>query len=87
MPCAKPAKPSTSAKRGASPRKGMRLHKMWLPDMDSPAFIAQARRESLAAARSAEETEVQDWIDSVSILPLLPEYCDNLELPPLPESQ
>jgi hypothetical protein len=56
----------------------MRLHKIWLPDMDSPTFIAQARRESLAAARSAEETDLHAWMESVSILPLLPEYGDDL---------
>ena len=83
MPRAKPATPAAPAKRRVSPRKGMRLHKMWLPDMDSPALIRQARRTSLAIARSPEEKELQDWVDSVSILPLLPEYCDNLQLPRL----
>ena len=77
MPRTKTAKPSTRARR-TSPRKGMRLHKVWLPDIDSPAFIRQARRESLAVARSAGEKEDQDFIDSISILPLLPEYCDEL---------
>lgn len=49
----------------------MRLYRMWLPDMDSPAFIRQARGDALAIARSGEEKELQDWVDSVSILPLL----------------
>ena len=57
----------------ASARKGMRLYKMRLPDMDSPAFIAQARRDSLAIAGSAERL---DWTDPVPIFPLLPEYGD-----------
>ena len=52
----------------------MRLYKMWLPDMDSPAFIRQAHRDALAIARSAEEKDLQNWVDSVSILPVLPEY-------------
>jgi hypothetical protein len=56
----------------------MRLHKIWLPDTDSPSFRRQARRESLAAARSAETTELQTWMDSVSVLPLLPEHRDDL---------
>ena len=60
----------------ASARKGMRLYKMRLPDMDSPAFIAQARRDSLAIAGSAGEKELLDWMASVPILPLLPEYGD-----------
>ena len=65
MPRTSTPKPSTAAPRAASPRKGMRLHKIWLPDMNSPAFIAQASRESLAAAQSAEEIELQAWMDSV----------------------
>ena len=56
----------------------MRLHKIWLPDMDSPAFIAEARRQSLAAARSEDEADVQAWMDSVSSYPQLPLYGDDL---------
>ena len=76
MPRTNPAKPSTPAKRRASPRKGMRLYKIWLPDMNSPAFIRQARRECLAIARSERARTDQDFVDSISILPLLPEYRD-----------
>ena len=78
MPRATPKKPAAPSRRAASPRKGMRLHKIWLPDMDSPAFIAEARRQSLAAGRSDEEADLQAWMDSVSILSQLPEYGDNL---------
>jgi hypothetical protein len=74
MTPANPKKPSASAGRAPSPRKGMRLHKIWLPDMESPEFIAQARRDSLAIARCAEEKDLQDWMDSVSILQFLPDY-------------
>lgn len=73
MPRNSTPKPSTPAPRAASPRKGMRLYKIWLPDMDSPEFIAQARRDSLAIAHSEKARADQDFIDSVSILPLLPE--------------
>ena len=68
MPRTKTRKPAT---RAASARKGMRLSGTWLPDMNSPAFIAQARRDSLAIAGSAERL---DWMDPVPILPQLPEY-------------
>lgn len=78
MPRTTTKKPASPARRAPSPRKGMRLHKIWLPDMDSPAFIAEARRQSLAAARSDEEADLQAWMDSVSILPQLPEYGDDL---------
>ncbi|HEY3840022.1 MAG TPA: antitoxin MazE-like protein [Bryobacteraceae bacterium] len=73
MPRANPAKPSDPVRR-ASPRKGMRLYKIWLLDMDSPAFIRQARRDSLAISRGAGQKDDQDFVDSISILPLLPEY-------------
>ncbi len=60
--------------RRAHPPKGMRLDKMWLPDMDSPEFIREARSQSLAANRSPGAKEDQDFIDSISILPSLPEF-------------
>ena len=47
----------------------MRLYKIWLPDMGSPAFIRQARRGSLAIARNAGQQEDQNFVDSISILP------------------
>ena len=78
MPRANPRKPATPTRRALSPRKGMRLHKIRLPDMDSPAFIREARRQSLAAARSDEEAELQAWMESVSIFSQLPEYRDDL---------
>ncbi len=74
MPRPNTAKPAATPRRAPSPRKGMRLHKIWLPDMDSPEFIAGARRQSLAAANSPDEKDLQAFIDSVSTLPDLPEY-------------
>ncbi len=68
MPRANPKKPSAPARRAPSPHKGMRLHKIWLPDMDSPEFIREARRACLAANRSPGAKEDQDFIDSISIL-------------------
>lgn len=73
MPRATPRKPATTARRAPSPRKGMRLHKIWLPDTDSPAFIAQARRDCLAINRSDRAKEDQDFVDSISILNDLPD--------------
>ncbi|MDE3195855.1 MAG: DUF3018 family protein, partial [Acidobacteriota bacterium] len=67
-------KAAPKQRRSASPRKGMRLYKMWLPDMNSPAFVRQARRSALAVVRSEHARADQDFIDSVSILPDLPEY-------------
>ena len=73
MPRATPRKPSTPPRRAPSPRKGMRLHKIWLPDMDSHEFIAEARRACLAINRSKTAKEDQDFIDSISILNHLPD--------------
>jgi hypothetical protein len=58
----------------AHPRKGMRLHKIPLPDTNSPEFIEQARLACLAVNNSPQAKEDQDFVDSISILPHLPEY-------------
>ncbi len=74
MPRANTRKPASPARRAPSPRKGMRLHKIWLPDMDSPEFIEEARLACIAANNSPTAKEDQDFIDSISILPYLPEF-------------
>jgi hypothetical protein len=47
-------------------RQGLRPIQVWVPDVRSPAFQAEAHRQSLAVARSAQEREEQDFIDSIS---------------------
>jgi hypothetical protein len=47
-------------------RQGLRPIQIWVPDVRSPAFRAEAHRQSLAVARSAQEREDQHFIDSVS---------------------
>jgi hypothetical protein len=46
--------------------KGLRLVQIWVPDVNSPEFIAEARRQSRAVAQSSHEAEDQAFIDSVS---------------------
>ncbi len=46
--------------------KGMKLVQFWVPDMTSPRFRAEARRQSLAAANSPTEADDQAFIDSIS---------------------
>jgi len=46
--------------------QGLRPIQIWVPDMRSPAFIAEAHRQSLAVARSAHAREDQQFIDAVS---------------------
>jgi hypothetical protein len=39
---------------------------MRVPDLRSPAFAAEAHRQSLAVAKSLHEREDQNFIDAVS---------------------
>ena len=45
---------------------GLRPIQIWVPDMRSPAFAAEAHRQSLAVARSPHAKGDQDFIDDVS---------------------
>ena len=47
-------------------QQGLRPIQIWVPDMRSPSFVAEARRQSLAVARSPHAKEDQDFIDAVS---------------------
>lgn len=47
-------------------QQGLRPIQIWVPDVRSPEFIAEAHRQSLAVARSAHAREDQDFIDAVS---------------------
>ena len=46
--------------------EGWRPIQIWVPDVDSPEFIAEARRQSLAIANSPHEAEDQAFIDAIS---------------------
>lgn len=47
-------------------RQGLRPIQIWVPDMRSPAFAAEAHRQSLAVAMSSQAKEDQGFIDAVS---------------------
>ena len=47
-------------------KQGLRPVTLWLPDLDSPEFKAEAHRQSLAVANSDHEKEDQAWVDAVS---------------------
>jgi hypothetical protein len=47
---------------------GLRPIQIWAPDVRSPAFRAEARRQALAIAQSPHEADDQAFIDSVSDL-------------------
>lgn len=46
--------------------KGMKLVQFWVPDTSSPAFKAEARRQSRLIAQSPYEADDQAFIDSIS---------------------
>jgi hypothetical protein len=47
-------------------RKGLRPVQIWVPDVRSPIFAAEAHRQSLLVASSASEQDDQAWIDAIS---------------------
>jgi len=49
-------------------RQGLRPIQIWVPDVRSPAFRAEAHRQSLAVARSPYEPDDRAFIDAVSEL-------------------
>ena len=47
-------------------QQGLRPVQIWVPDVRSPAFVAEARRQSRAVARSRRAKQNQEFIDAVS---------------------
>jgi hypothetical protein len=47
-------------------RQGLRPIQIWVPDVRSRAFKAQAHRQSLAIAESALAEDDQQFVDAVS---------------------
>jgi hypothetical protein len=47
-------------------RQGLRPIQIWVPDVRSPAFRAEAHRQSLAAAASTHADADQAFVDAVS---------------------
>ena len=46
--------------------QGLRPIQIWVPDVRSPEFAAEAHRQSLAVAKSPHAKEDQDFIDAIS---------------------
>jgi len=49
-------------------QQGLRPIQIWVPDMHSPAFASEAHRQSLAAAKSPDAKQDQEFIEAVSDL-------------------
>ena len=71
MPSSKKGKSSKEkvrAYRERLRRQGLRPLQIWVPDVRSPDFAAEAHRQSLAVAQSQHEDADQAFIDAVSDL-------------------
>ncbi len=67
---ASPSPKSSRAKVGEHRQRlraqGLRPIQIWVPDVRSPAFRSEARRQSLAVAMSGHAAEDQTFIDAAS---------------------
>jgi hypothetical protein len=71
MPTPKKQNPPRGRPSGDRERlrvQGLRPIEIWVPDTRSPAFAAEARRQSQLVARSSHAAEDQAFVDSVSEL-------------------
>jgi len=61
-----PSRDKVRAHRDRLRRQGLRPIQIWVPDVRSPTFAAEAHRQSLAVARSPHAREDLDFIDAIS---------------------
>jgi len=63
----KPSRDKVRAHRERLRLQGLRPIQIWVPDVRSPEFAAEAHRQSLAVANSPQEKDDQDFVDAISI--------------------
>jgi hypothetical protein len=61
-----PAVRKVAAYRARLRAQGLRPIQIWVPDVRSPGFAAEARRQSLLVANSPHEADDQAFVDSIS---------------------
>jgi len=66
MPSSKSGREKVRAHRQRLRDQGLRPIQIWVPDVRSPAFKAEAHRQSLAVAESPHAQEDQAFIDAIS---------------------
>lgn len=62
---AKPARVKVQEYRARLRAQGLRPIQIWVPDVRSPEFKAEARRQSAAVAASEQEADDLAFIDSL----------------------
>jgi hypothetical protein len=65
-PSSKPSREKVREHRARLRAQGLKPVQIWLPDVTSPAFKAEARRQSLAVANSPQEKDDMEFIYSLS---------------------
>jgi hypothetical protein len=60
------SKEKVRAHRERLRKQGLRPIQIWVPDVRSPSFKSEARRQSRLVARSEKEREDQAFVDAVS---------------------
>jgi hypothetical protein len=63
---AKSSREKVRAHRQRLRAQGLRPIQVWVPDIRSPEFVAEARRQSGLVARGHHERQDQEFIDAVS---------------------
>ncbi len=66
-PDPKPSQDKVQVYRDRMRRQGLRPIQIWAPDVRSPAFEAEAHRQSLAVAEGELERQNQAVIDDISV--------------------
>jgi hypothetical protein len=69
MPKAKGSRSSKEkvrAHREKLRKQGLRPIQIWVPDVRSPAFKAEAHRQSMLVAHSEQDRADQEFVDAVS---------------------
>lgn len=62
----KPSREKVRAHRNRLRQQGLRPIQIWVPDVRSSSFAAEAHRQSLAVAESRHARDDQDFIDAIS---------------------
>ena len=63
---ASPGRERVSSHRARLRAQGMRPVEVWMPDVRSPQFVAEAHRQSAAVASSTHAHDDQAFIDALS---------------------
>jgi len=63
----RPSRDKVQAHRARLRAQGLRTLQIWVPDVCSPRFASEARRQSRLAAQSAHAQEDQAFVDAISI--------------------